>query len=161
LQPDTWDPWQPLHALGWPGPVKRPAWDDTDPAHAAGARALRRHWDAAPPARRAQDKPVRLVGFVLPLARDAATGAAQALLVPRFGAGVYTPAPPANQVVRLRWAPHAAGLAGGDTHSDANDWAMAAVSAQGLLRAWPSDSPLGRSAWLIEPVQLARYRPAA
>lgn len=147
LAPPNWHALQPLWALGL---RSLDGLDDTEPAHAALWRRLRMHWDSAPTVPALHGQRVQLAGFIQPLAvAGASAGAGEALLVASFGACTQTPAPPANQVLRLRL----------DRGADRVVWgSTGAVLASGVLLQQAADSPLGRSAWYLDRAELIAYQ---
>lgn len=76
--------------------------------------------------------PVRVPGYIVPLAHDAA-GVTEFLLVPFVGACVHVPPPPANQMVHVRLRPG---------RGVAMRW-WEPVSVTGVLRVERTSSPFG------------------
>lgn len=75
---------------------------------------------------------VRVAGFVVPL-DDLATGAAEFLLVPYYGACIHTPPPPPNQMVHVT-------MDGGQLTA-ASPWEP--VWVEGMLEVIAADTPYG------------------
>jgi hypothetical protein len=92
--PPGWDPMKEFKVMN-PG-----ALTDSDPRAAQLMKKLREVWDNAPANPALDGQAVRIPGFVVPL-EESKDGLKEFLVVPCFGACIYSPPPPANQIVHV------------------------------------------------------------
>lgn len=141
----AWHALAPAGWQAWHGPDGRVGRDDCDAGALARMARLRKTWDDAPTVAELDGAGIRLHGFLIPLPRGAADGAAF-LLVPHYGACIHAPPPPANQVVRVVPTRPVAGFRRMDT---------AWVS--GTLHVARQHAPIGASAYRLDNARLDRY----
>lgn len=95
LLPPGWNPQRILDGLGLEG------LSDADPEAQEAMKRLRALWDAAPANPGLAARRVQIAGFMLPTS-VVGREIREFLLLPHFGACIHAPAPPANQMVRVR-----------------------------------------------------------
>lgn len=149
--------WNELAPQDWDPAKKARGTDVADALADAGPRAVSPRKEARDEMRELQDhapanpemdgQRVRIAGYLVPL-EETADGMKEFLLVPRAGAGIRTPPPPANQIIDVR-----PDVPPKDLH------AMDAVSITGVLRTERSETAAGASSYRMDAVAIERYRP--
>lgn len=118
--------------------------DGTEAADEA-MKSLRQKWDNAPIDPSHIDQAIRIAGYVVRL--DAERKAMREfLLVPYFGACIHLPPPPANQIILVRLARPASGLASMDT-----------VWVEGTLREARVDTGMAVSGYALDADHIRPY----
>ena len=142
--------WEMLIPKGWDPAKQFKSLDlstlrDSDPKAMDALQAMRDAWDNAPAEPSMSGRNIRLAGFMIPLDK---TGEAvrSFLLVPYFGACIHSPPPPSNQMVLVLLAKPVRGF-----HT------MDAVWVNGSLEVDRSDSPWGKTAYLLKALKVEAY----
>jgi hypothetical protein len=131
LLPKGWDPSRQL------GMEKLQNLQDGDPRANEALAEIRKAWDNAPANPEMNNQAVRIAGFVVPLEGEQGS-LREFLLVPYYGACIHMPPPPANQVVHVKM----------DKPSKIG--AMDSVWVSGQIKVAGSDTPMGRSTYVLD-----------
>ena len=142
--------WEALIPKGWDPAKQFKSLDlstlrDSDPKAMDALQAMRDAWDNAPAEPSMSGRNIRLAGFMIPLDK---TGEAvrSFLLVPYFGACIHSPPPPSNQMVLVLLAKPVRGFR-----------TMDAVWVNGSLEVDRTDSPWGKTAYLLKAIKVEAY----
>jgi hypothetical protein len=141
LMPEDWDPMTPLKHLALQN------LDENDPRAIAALKEAQVFWDNAPVNLALNGVAIRIPGFVLTHI-DNHPSMKAFLLVPYFGASIYSPPPPANQIIHAHSHTALPNLKTMDT-----------VWVQGILTAQRSDTVLGRAAYQLNVTTITPYAP--
>lgn len=139
LIPKGWDPARQFKALD----LSRLS--DADPKAMDALQAMRTAWDNAPAEPSMNGRNVRIPGFMIPLDKTGES-VRTFLLVPYFGACIHSPPPPSNQMIQVVLAKPVSGYR-----------SMDAVWVNGSLDVERSDSPWGKTAYVLKALKVEAY----
>jgi hypothetical protein len=140
LVPKGWDPAKQFKALDLS------KLSDADPKAMDALQAMRTAWDNAPAEPAMNGRNVRIPGFMIPLDRTGES-VRSFLLVPYFGACIHSPPPPSNQMIHVVLAKPVSGFN-----------SMDAVWVNGSLEVERSDSPWGKTAYVLKALKVEAYK---
>lgn len=143
--------WEMLVPKGWNPAVPLKSIDlltlsDRDPKAMEALQAMKDVWDNAPAEPSMNGRDIRIPGFMIPLDK---TGDAvkSFLLVPYFGACIHSPPPPSNQMIQVFLDKPLQGF-----HT------MDGVWVYGSMSVARSDSPWGKTAYVLKAVKVKAYQ---
>jgi len=139
LIPKGWDPALQFKSLNLS------TLSDGDPKAMEALQAMKNIWDNAPAEPSMSGRNVRLPGFMIPLDKSGES-VRSFLLVPYFGACIHSPPPPSNQMVLVLLAKPLQGFR-----------TMDAVWVNGSMEIDRSDSPWGKTAYLLKALKVEAY----
>jgi hypothetical protein len=139
LIPKGWDPARQFKALD----LSRLS--DADPKAMDALQAMRTAWDNAPAEPSMNGRHIRIPGFMIPLDKTGES-VRTFLLVPYFGACIHSPPPPSNQMIQVVLAKPVGGFR-----------TMDAVWVNGSLEVERSDSPWGKTAYVLKALKVEAY----
>ena len=139
LTPKDWDPLKQFREMNFG------ALSDSDPKAIAMLQRMRETWDNAPTNIAMEGQNVRIAGYLVPL-DETKDGLIQFLLVPYFGACIYTPPPPSNQIIEVRPKQPSKGYRPMDT-----------VWVSGTLRTLRSETYMGTSSYRLDALRVEPY----
>lgn len=143
-------PWAMLIPKGWDPAKEFKSLDlstlpDADPKAMAALQAMKTVWDNAPAEPSMNGRNIRIPGFMIPLDKTG-DSVRSFLLVPYFGACIHSPPPPSNQMIHVVLAKPVRGFR-----------TMDAVWVNGSLEVDRSDSPWGKSAYVLKALKVEAY----
>ena len=142
--------WEMLIPQGWDPAKQFKSLDlsilkDEDPKAMDALQAMKNAWDNAPAEPSMNGRNIRLPGFMIPLDKTGES-VRSFLLVPYFGACIHSPPPPANQMVLVLLAKPVRGFR-----------TMDAVWVNGTIEVDRSDSPWGKTAYVLKALKVVAY----
>ena len=142
--------WEMLIPKGWDPAKQFKSLDlstlrDSDPRAMDALQAMRNVWDNAPAEPSMNGRNIRLAGFMIPLDKTGES-VRSFLLVPYFGACIHSPPPPSNQMVLVQLAKPVRAYR-----------TMDAVWVNGSLEVDRTDSPWGKTAYLLKAIKVEAY----
>ena len=141
LIPKGWDPAAQFKSLDLS------ALNDKDPKAMDALQKMRSAFDNAPAEPSMNGRNVRIPGFLIPLDKHG-DSVKTFLLVPYFGACIHSPPPPSNQMVLVVPGKPLRGFQ-----------TMDAVWVNGLMEVNRSDSPWGKTAYVLKALKVEAYVP--
>ena len=141
LIPKGWDPAAQFKSLDLS------ALNDKDPKAMDALQKMRSAWDNAPAEPSMNGRNVRIPGFLIPLDKHG-DSVKSFLLVPYFGACIHSPPPPSNQMVLVVLGKPLRGFQ-----------TMDPIWVNGLMEVSRSDSPWGKTAYVLKALKVEAYVP--
>ncbi len=143
--------WEMLIPKGWDPAARLKSLDfsklsDSDPKAMDALQAMKNVWDNAPAEPSMNGRNIRIPGFMIPLDKTGES-VRSFLLVPYFGACIHSPPPPSNQMIQVLLAKPLKGFN-----------SMDGVWVNGSLEVERSDSPWGKTAYLLKAVKVEAYK---
>jgi hypothetical protein len=142
--------WEMLIPKGWDPAVQFKSLNlstlsDRDPKAMEALQAMKNIWDNAPAEPSLNGRNIRIPGFMIPLDKTGKS-VRSFLLVPYFGACIHSPPPPSNQMVLVLLAKPLSGFR-----------TMDAVWVNGSMEIDRSDSPWGKTAYVLKALKVEAY----